>query len=100
VTEILVTAFDMQTHEPVFFKRWDDAVNATSMVDAGLATTAAPAYFASHGALGGALVDGGVFAANPAVAAIVEALKRTVDPAPIEREDVANCASSSSALTS
>jgi uncharacterized protein len=88
VTEILVTAFDMRTQEPVFFKRWDDAVNATSMVDAGLATAAAPTYFASHGALGGALVDGGVFAANPTVAAIVEALKRTVEPAPIERDDL------------
>jgi uncharacterized protein len=87
-TEILVTAFDMQAQQPVFFKRWDERVNSTSMVDAGLATAAAPTYFPAHGTLGGALVDGGVFVANPTVAAIVEALKRTVDPAPIQRDDL------------
>ena len=81
-TEILISAFDMRAQEPVFFKRWDKAVNATSMVNAGLATAAAPTYFPAHGALGGALIDGGVFVANPTVAAIIEAMKRTVDPVP------------------
>ena len=46
------------------------------MVDVGLSTSAAPTYFPSHGLAGRALVDGGLFAANPAVAAVVEALKR------------------------
>jgi len=87
-TEILVTAFDMRAQTPIFFKRWDENVRDTPMVDAGLATAAAPTYFPAHGAAGGALVDGGVFAANPTVAAIVEALKRTAAPAPIEREDL------------
>ncbi len=39
-------------------------------------TSAAPTYFASQGLDGRALVDGGVFASNPSVAAVVEALKR------------------------
>jgi hypothetical protein len=67
---------------PHFFKRWrareSDDRDAT-MVDVGLATAAAPTYFPSHGLGERALVDGGVFAANPAVAAVVEALKRRDD---------------------
>jgi uncharacterized protein len=87
-TEVLVTAFDMDAQRPVFFKRWDDAVKATPMVEAGLATAAAPTYFPAVGVLDGALIDGGVFAANPTVAAIVEALKRTDAPAPLGRDDL------------
>ena len=47
--------------------------------DAALATSAAPTYFPSHEVDGHALVDGGVFAANPTIAAVVEALKRRGD---------------------
>jgi predicted acylesterase/phospholipase RssA len=46
------------------------------MVDVGLATSAAPTYFPSHELDRRVLVDGGVFAANPVVAAVAEALKR------------------------
>jgi hypothetical protein len=46
------------------------------MVDVGVSTSAAPTYFPSRGIGGRALVDGGLFAANPSVAAVVEALKR------------------------
>ena len=44
-----------------------------------MATSAAPTYFPSHEIDGRALVDGGVFAANPVIVAIVEALKRFGD---------------------
>jgi hypothetical protein len=44
-----------------------------------MATAAAPTYLPPWPLDGKALVDGGVFAANPAIAAIAEALKRTGD---------------------
>ena len=80
--ELVVVAYDMTDREPYFFKRWrargDDSRNRP-LVDAALATSAAPTYFPSHEVDGHALVDGGVFAANPTIAAIVEALKRRSD---------------------
>src|SRR3954453_13216930 len=77
--ELVVTSYDMAEPGPHFFKRWrareSDDRDAT-MVDVGLATASAPTYFPSHGLAGRALVDGGLFAANPSVTAVVEALKR------------------------
>jgi patatin-like phospholipase/acyl hydrolase len=77
--ELIVTSYDMSEPGPHFFKRWraresDD--RDVPMVDVGLSTAAAPTYFPSHGLGDRALVDGGLFAANPSVAAVVEALKR------------------------
>lgn len=80
--ELLVTSYDMTSREPFFFKRWrarEPERPDPPVVDAALATAAAPTYFPSHGYEGRALVDGGVFANNPVVAAIVEALKRGED---------------------
>jgi uncharacterized protein len=77
--ELLVTSYDMTEPGPHFFKRWrarESEGRDVAMVDVGLSTSAAPTYFPSHGLAGRALVDGGLFAANPAVAAVVEALKR------------------------
>jgi len=81
--DLLVTAYDMTDREPFFFKRWkaqqDPAWNF-SLVDAALSTSAAPTYFPCYALGDRALVDGGVFAANPTVAAIAEALGRNSDP--------------------
>lgn len=81
--DLLVTAYDMTSRAPFFFKRWkareDEAWNF-GVVDAALSTAAAPTYFPCHELGGRALVDGGVFAANPTVAAIAEALGRNGDP--------------------
>ena len=77
--ELIVTSYDMSEPGPHFFKRWrarESGDRDVAMVDVGLATSAAPTYFPSHGLGGRALVDGGLFAANPSVAAVVEALKR------------------------
>ncbi len=83
--ELLVTSYDMTRREPFFFKRWkaqrDPAWNF-AVTDAALSTAAAPTYFPCHELEGRALVDGGVFAANPTIAAIAEALGRTADPRP------------------
>jgi uncharacterized protein len=77
--ELIVTSYDMTEPGPAFFKRWrarEEPERDASMVDVGMATSAAPTYFPSRGLEGRALVDGGVFATNPSVAAVVEALKR------------------------
>jgi patatin-like phospholipase/acyl hydrolase len=85
--EVVVASYDMTDREPFFFKRWrarepadpsagSAGVRNHPIVDAAMATAAAPTYFPSHELGGRALVDGGVFANNPALAAIAEALKR------------------------
>src|SRR4051812_4621710 len=85
--DVLVTSYDMTDAEPFFFKRWKALDNPGdwnfSVLDAALSTAAAPTYFPCHEPeklQGHALVDGGVFAGNPAVAAIAEALGRSSDP--------------------
>jgi len=95
--DLLVCAYDMTKREPFFFKRWKarepDGLDLP-ISDAALATSAAPTYFPSHGielSKGDerALVDGGVFAANPVIAAIAEALGRAEDePAALSLEDL------------
>ena len=77
--ELLISSYDMREPGPHFFKRWrarEDPSRDAAMVEVGLATSAAPTYFPSYGLAERALVDGGVFVANPTVAAVVEALKR------------------------
>ena len=80
LTEVVVTAYDMHERGPRFFKRWREEDAAVPVVDAALATAAAPTFFPSHPLGSEVLVDGGVFASNPSIAAIVEALKRTEEP--------------------
>ena len=96
--DLLVTAYDMTERKPVFFKRWralESEDHDYSIVDVGLATSAAPTYFPSHGvsvpgdADPHALVDGGVFADDPTIAAIAEALGRGSDePAGLTPHDL------------
>ena len=92
--ELIVTSYDMTNREPYFFKRWrareaPDSDRNRPITDAGLATSAAPTYFPSHELDGSALVDGGVFAANPVIVAIVEALKRFGDdPHHLDQDDL------------
>jgi len=91
-SDILVTSYDMHASDPYFFKRWRALENAdrdVPVADAALSTSAAPTYFGSHGIGERALVDGGVFANDPAVAAIAEALGRASDePAELEPADL------------
>jgi hypothetical protein len=53
-----------------------------TMVEVALATAAAPTYFDPEVLGGSRLIDGGVYAGNPALAAITLALRRTTDPIP------------------
>jgi uncharacterized protein len=72
----MVSSYDMHERQPKFFKSWRDDARTTPRVDAGLATSAAPTYFPAEGIdRGAAYVDGGVFVNNPALAAVIEAVK-------------------------
>jgi hypothetical protein len=80
--DLVITAYDMTDHKPRFFKRWTAGQGGRpdpTMADAAMATASAPTYLPPWELAGKALVDGGVFAANPTIAAIAEALKRQSD---------------------
>jgi hypothetical protein len=79
--DVVITAYDVTAHEPRFFKRWKALAGGPdpTMADAALATAAAPTYLPPHEFDRHAFVDGGVFVANPTVAAITEALNRKSD---------------------
>lgn len=73
-TRVLVTAYDLQARSPHFFKSWRADLDGPLRVVA-RATAAAPTYFEplEFGAL--SLIDGGVFATNPAMCAYAEAVR-------------------------
>jgi patatin-like phospholipase/acyl hydrolase len=75
--DLLIPAYNMGEPGPYFFKsrkaREDDEDFALSIV--ARATSAAPTYFEPLPVAGHALVDGGVFAANPAMCALAEVLR-------------------------
>ncbi len=78
LTEILVTAYDMSSSTPWFFKTSFAREHRAPADDPLLtqvvrATTAAPTYFPPLAMEGHCLIDGGVFAANPAVCALAQA---------------------------
>lgn len=88
-TEVLIAAFDVSIPGPRLFTRWGrpgsgDRPSAPpeTMVEVALATAAAPTYFEPEAIGPARLVDGGVYAGNPALAAIGMALRRSVDPVP------------------
>lgn len=81
LTEVLITAYDMTDRGTRFLVRWRPESSEIRAVDAAVATASAPTYFPAHELGGRALIDGGVFASDPTIAAIVEAMKRTEDGA-------------------
>ncbi len=88
LSDVLITSYDIQSHEPFFFKsrqaREEPEHNYPMRVVA-RATSAAPTYFEPehaipHAARSGepsdyALLDGGTFANNPALCAYAEAMR-------------------------
>jgi uncharacterized protein len=76
--DLIVPAYDMSDPGPYFFKsrkaREDPAEDFTLSVVA-RATSAAPTYFEALPVGARALVDGGVFAVNPAMSALAEVLR-------------------------
>ena len=80
---ILVTAYEIEGRFAFFFRSErarNDATYDYALTDVAHATSAAPTYFEPHrvtdaaGARTSALVDGGVFASNPAMCAYVDAV--------------------------
>ena len=81
LTDVFVTAYEIERRQAFFFRSWrartDDAYDFT-LVDVARATSAAPTYFEparvqDAGAKASyALIDGGVFALNPAMVAYAE----------------------------
>ena len=69
VTGILVTVYDLAARQALVLRGDDDL----SMVDAAHASSAAPTYFEPVRLGARTLVDGGVFAINPAILAYAEA---------------------------
>jgi patatin-like phospholipase/acyl hydrolase len=65
---LLITVYDLERRRAVLLRRDDDL----SMVDAAHASSAAPTYFEPVRAGVATLVDGGVFAINPAALAYAE----------------------------
>jgi uncharacterized protein len=82
LTEVLITSYDVQGRKPVFFRRADARAESQlhdhPMLEVALATSAAPTYFPPvRMPVGGpgedmVLLDGGVFANNPAMCALVD----------------------------
>jgi uncharacterized protein len=68
-TGLLITAYDLEAREALVLR----AGNDMTMVDAAHASSAAPTYFEPVSVGGRTLVDGGVFATNPAALAYAEA---------------------------
>jgi patatin-like phospholipase/acyl hydrolase len=64
---LLLTAYDIERRQAVFLRRED-----VTMAAAARASCAAPTYFEPVRVDGAALVDGGVFAVNPAVCAYAD----------------------------
>jgi uncharacterized protein len=82
LAEVIVTGYDIHIRRPVFFRKalavTEPATRDFSMRDIALATSAAPTYFEpvrlrpQDGSEEMVVVDGGVFANNPAMCAFVD----------------------------
>lgn len=81
LTRVLLTTYDLVGRAPRFFKSWrDDA--GVPMALAAEATSAAPTYFEPVLVGSAPLIDGGVFAGNPAMCAYAEARRLEPDSDP------------------
>jgi hypothetical protein len=88
-TDVLILSFDASIPGLRYFTRWGQpgagsapTTPSETMVEVALATAAAPTYFDPEVLGSSRLIDGGVYAGNPALAAITLALRRTTAPVP------------------
>ena len=88
-TDVLILSFDTSIPGLRYFTRWGGpgagstpTTPAETMVEVALATAAAPTYFDPEALGSSRLIDGGVYAGNPALAAITLALRRTTERVP------------------
>ncbi|BDI19821.1 hypothetical protein ANSO36C_56230 [Nostoc cf. commune SO-36] len=118
--EVFVTSYDIEQRIPIFFtnqlekqqtesKNFQKLCGGFSLLDAALATSATPTYFAPHrlvnphnSGIAYTLIDGGVFANNPSHLAILEAQissKRKAQKV-LETEDILVVSLGTGSLTS
>lgn len=88
-TDVLILSFDTSIPGLRYFTRWGQpgagstpTTPTETMLEVALATAAAPTYFDPEELGSSRLIDGGVYAGNPALAAITLALRRTTEPVP------------------
>jgi uncharacterized protein len=88
-TDVLILSFDTSIPGLRYFTRWGQpgagstpTTPGETMVEVALATAAAPTYFDPEALDSARLIDGGVYAGNPALAAITLAMRRTTEPVP------------------
>ena len=74
VIPYMVTAYNATTRRPEFFKSWDERYEHIPMAAAAVASAAAPTYFSSIRIGESEYIDGGVFAPNPTLCLLIEAL--------------------------
>jgi hypothetical protein len=86
-TDVLILTYDAALPGPRSFTRWGapgagstPTTPTETMVEVALATAAAPTYFDPEEVGSSRYIDGGMYAGNPALAAISMALRRTTQP--------------------
>jgi patatin-like phospholipase/acyl hydrolase len=72
---LMITAYDMTSGTPEFFKSWKQHEEGILLVDAIAASSSAPTFHPMVRINDSCYVDGGVFAANPAMTALAEGLE-------------------------
>ncbi|MDI9336439.1 MAG: patatin-like phospholipase family protein [Gammaproteobacteria bacterium] len=79
LTYTMVTSYDIQNREVVLLQSWDENYSELEVLTVARATSAAPSYFepvvVSIENKRRVLIDGGIFANNPALTALTEAMK-------------------------
>ncbi|WP_164902008.1 patatin-like phospholipase family protein [Rhizobium leguminosarum] len=77
--KLLIPAYDTFSRRMFLFKSYDDSTNDLKVWEACKASSSAPTYFPAHiqeiDGIRRPLIDGGVFANNPAILGLAEAIK-------------------------
>ncbi|VWL85502.1 CBASS cGAMP-activated phospholipase [Oceanivirga miroungae] len=74
-TNIMLQTTDIEKKEPIVFKSWDKD-NNICLVDAVISSASAPIYFDPHQVGDKLYADGAIWANNPSVVAIAEAISK------------------------
>jgi uncharacterized protein len=79
---VMVTVYDLSNRKPSIFKSWEVEAGSKDdclLLEAALATSAAPTFFEPVLLNGNSAVDGGIYCNNPALLAYIEAKKKWPD---------------------
>lgn len=76
---LLLTAFDVSRNSTKYFRSWVDEDKNIKIYDAVAASSSAPTAHPMHEVNGNCYTDGGVFAKNPSMAALVEVMQMWPD---------------------